>query len=324
MPLPSDENLIKLGNDLIAQFDAIFGRHPGFRPAHAKGVLLTGTFTASQEGAALSRAPHISRPSTPVTARFSNSTGLPLIPDNDPNANPRGLAIRFHLAEHVHTDIISHSTDGFPTRTGQEFLEFLRAAAASGPSTPSPSPVEMFLGAHPAALAFVRTPKPCPSSFAREAYFGVTAFRFINKEGVARYGRYRITPFAGVEHLDEAAAGGAAVNYLFDELAHRIAAGPVRFDLQVQIAGKGDVVDDATIHWPDDRPLIHLGTVALTAQAPDNEKEQQRIIFDPLPRVDGIEPSADPLLELRAAIYLLSGRRRRRAEESERRMSTSA
>ena len=126
MPLPSDEKLIALSQDLLKQFDTIFGLHPGFRPTHAKGVMLTGTFTPSPDAASLTRAPHIARDSTPVTARFSNSTGLPEIPDNDPNANPRGLAIRFHLAEHVHTDIISHSTDGFPARTGEEFLEFLR------------------------------------------------------------------------------------------------------------------------------------------------------------------------------------------------------
>jgi len=40
------------------------------------------------------------------------------------------------------------------------------------------------------------------------------------------------------------------------------------------------------------------------------------MIFDPIPRVDGIEPSDDPLLELRAAVYLLSGRRRREVPES--------
>ena len=50
MPLPSDEKLIQLGNDLIPQFDTIFGLHPGFRPAHAKGVLLTGTFNPSAGG----------------------------------------------------------------------------------------------------------------------------------------------------------------------------------------------------------------------------------------------------------------------------------
>ena len=51
----------------------------------------------------------------------------------------------------------------------------------------------------------------------------------------------------------------------------------------------------------------------LNAVVPDNAAEQKQIIFDPIPRVDGIEPSADPLLELRAAIYLMSGRRRRSA-----------
>jgi catalase len=159
-------------------------------------TMLTGRFTPSPGAASLTRAPHIHRESTPVTVRFSNSTGVPLVPDNDHNANPRGLAIRFHLAEHVHTDIVSHSTDGFPTRTGQEFLEFLRALASSNPSKSSPSPFEAFLGTHPKALAFVQAPKPAPSSFARESYFGVTAMRFTNKDGVSRYGRYRIVPEA--------------------------------------------------------------------------------------------------------------------------------
>src|SRR5271156_4941431 len=131
MPLPTDEKILALSNDILQTFDSIFGLHPGFRPAHAKGVMLAGTFTPTSEAASLTTAPHITRDSTPVTVRFSNSTGVPVIPDNDPNANPRGMAIRFNLAEHVHTDIVSHSTDGFPTHTGQEFLQFLKALASS-------------------------------------------------------------------------------------------------------------------------------------------------------------------------------------------------
>ena len=316
MPLPSDEKLIALSQDLLKQFDTIFGLHPGFRPAHARGVMLTGAFTPSPDAASLTRAPHITRDSTPVTARFSSSTGLPQIPDNDPNGNPRGLAIRFNLAEHVHTDIISHSTDGFPTRTGQEFLEFLRAAASSDPSQPSPTPIEAFLAGHPKALAFVQTPKPSPSSFARESYFGVTAMRFTNKDGVSRYGRYRILPDAGNEHLDDATAKTQDANYLFDELTERIARGPISFQILVQVANDTDIVDDATVHWPEERPLINLGRMVITNPVSDDAREQKKIIFDPIPRVDGIEPSDDPLLELRAAIYLLSGRRRRQAPET--------
>jgi catalase len=316
MPLPSDEKLIALSQDLIQQFDNIFGLHPGFRPAHAKGTLLTGTFTPSPNAASLTRAPHMNRQSTPVTVRFSDSTGIPLIPDTDPNANPKGCAIRFHLAERVHTDIIAHSTNGFPTRTGQEFLEFLRALAASDPSKLSGSPLEAFLGSHPKALAFVQTPKPAPSSFARESFFGITAMRFTNKDGQNRYGRYRIVPTAGVDHLSDAAVAAKSPNFLFDELAERIGKGPVTFRVVAQLANDGDNVNDATEQWPEDRTLLDLGAIALTTPVADAAHEQKWIIFDPIPRVDGIDPSDDPLLELRAALYLISGRRRRAASET--------
>ncbi|MBL8295994.1 MAG: catalase, partial [Bryobacterales bacterium] len=168
---------------------------------------------------------------------------------------------------------------------------------------------------HPAARAFVQTPKPSPSSFAREQYFGVTALRFINQDGLSRYGRYRITPDAGVEHLDDAALKDKDANFLFDEIRRRIEAGPVNFKIHLQVAGATDPVDDATVHWPEDRPLVPLGEITLTGVAPDDAKQQKWIIFDPIPRVGGIEPSEDPLLEVRAAVYLLSGRRRREATE---------
>jgi len=107
----------------------------------------------------------------------------------------------------------------------------------------------------------------------------------------------------------------SGINSLYDELAERFSKGPVRFRILVQIADAEDTVDDATVHWPESRRLVELGTVELSQVVPDTLAQQKHIIFDPIPRVDGIEPSADPLLELRAAVYLLSGRRRRAAHE---------
>ena len=313
MPLPQDDRIVSLANELLEQFDQIFGRHPGFRAAHAKGILLAGTFTPARRVERLTRAPHVTRDKTPILARFSNSTGIPTLPDNTPDANPRGLAIRFNLAEHVHTDIVSHSTDGFPTRDGKQFLEFLEALAGSGPDTPSPKPVEHFLASHPAALAFVQTPKPFPKSFATDTYFAVTAYQFTNASGQTRFGRYRIVPEAGNRYLTQEEVNGLTANYHFEEIAKRIASGPVRFKILVQLAEEQDDTDDATVHWPEERELLEFGTVEMTHTVENDAAEQKQIIFDPIPRVEGIEPSADPLLELRAAIYLLSGRRRRKS-----------
>ena len=314
MPLTTDEKLMTLSRDVIEAFDkADGGVHPGFRPAHAKGILLTGAFTPSSEATSLTSAPHILRTSTPVTVRLSDFAGIPTIPDNDPNASPRGCAIRFHLDEHVHTDIVAHSVDAFPSRTAEEFLDFLNALIATDPTGPHPNAIEQFLGSHPAALAFVQAPKPFPVSFAKESFFAVSAFKFTNAKGVSRYGRYRILPAAGNEYLDDAAAAAKTPDFLFEELKQRIAKGPVKFRLIVQLAHDGDTVDDATVRWPEDRPQLTFGEITLMQIAPDNASEQQRIIFDPIPRVNGIEASADPLFEPRANVYLLSGRRRRAA-----------
>jgi catalase len=297
---------------LLDALDALSGLHPGFRPAHAKGAMCSGTFTPSAEAVKLKRAPHAARPSTPVVVRFSDSSGLPSVADNDPQlASPRGIAVRFYLADHVHTDIVAHSHDGFPVRTGEEFLEFLRAAAAFGQG--QPAAFGAFLASHPRAKQFVEAPKPIPSSFARESFFAVTAFRFTNQQGQSRYGRFRIRPDAGNEHLSAADAAGRPANFLFDELAQRLARGPVKFGVRVQLAGEGDNVADATAAWPDSRPEAAFGTISLTARVNDADPEMRKIIFDPVPRVDGIDPSADPIIAVRSAIYLLSGRRRRAA-----------
>ena len=240
-------------------------------------------------------------------------SSIRIVPDYDENASPRGIAVRFYLAEHVHTDIIGHSTDGFPTRTSGELVQLIRAIHASGPDVPKPTPIESFLASRPAALAFVQAPKPVPTSFAKESFYSVSAYKFTNKEGISKFGRYRVVPLDGNEYLEPSVAAKQDPNFLFDEIKSRLARGSVKMRILVQVASDGDVVDDATLHWPHERPLIDFGTIELNGLVPDEEAAQRHIIFDPIPRVDGIEPSGDLLLDERASLYLASGRRRRAA-----------
>ena len=273
--------------------------------------MLSGTFTPTQAAKDLSTAPQFNSPSTPVTLRFSNFNGLPQIPDTSPDANPRGLSIRFNLGEHSHTDIVAYSTPFFPTRTGAGFLELLKSLAASPPGTASPSPFEKFLGANLAALAFVQAPKPAPSSFAREAFYAVNALKFVNLDGKSKYFRYRILPAAGEDHLDDATVKEKGPDFLYDESQKRVAEETVVFRVMAQLAEEGDEINDLIVHWPENRQLVELGTVKVGTVVKDNAKEQKQIIYDPIPRVEGIETSDDPLLEMRAASYLMSGRERR-------------
>jgi catalase len=304
-----------LVNDLLDGLDKLAGGlHAGFRPVHAKGLMYAGTFTPSPDAAKLTRAPHAARPSTPVTVRFSLAAGIPSAADNDPTeASPQAMAIRFHLAEHVHTDIIAHSHNGFPARTGEEFLEFVRAALVSGPGGATPPPIVAFLAAHPAAKAFVEAPKPIPTSYARQAYFAVTAFKFTNAAGQSRFGRFRLRPEAGMEFLRPEQVAKRTADFLAAELSERLAKGPAVFRVLVQLAEAGDDVTDSTKIWPESRPETEFGVIAIRERVDELAPERRKIIFDPLPRVDGIDSAGDPLTAVRSDLYLVSGRRRRAA-----------
>jgi catalase len=307
-----------LSTDLLAVLDTLSGGvHAGFRPVHAKGAMYSATFAPSPEAAKLTKAPHAKGPTTPATVRFSLSAGIPSAADNDPKASgPQGMAVRFHLAEHVHTDIVAHSHNGFPARTGEEFLEFLRTVVASGPGAPNPPPIAAFLASHPAAKTFAEAPKPIPSSFARQAFFAVTAFKFTSAEGTSRFGRFRCVPEAGTEFLTPEQAATKTSDFLVAELSHRLSKGPVKFRIRVQLAEPGDTVNDATVIWPESRTLIEFGTLTISARVDELAPEMRKVIFDPIPRVDGIDSAGDPLTDVRSDIYLLSGRRRRAAGAS--------
>ena len=162
-------------------------------------------------------------------------------------------------------------------------------------------------------VADVHIPKPIPTSFAKESFFAASAFKFSNAVGVSRHGRYRVQPVGGNEYLSDTEAAARDPNFLFDEIKERIAKEPVTFRVAAQLAEDGDTVDDATIRWPDGRPEQAFGEICLRDIDAENAHEQQQIISDPIPRVDGIEPSAEPLFGQRANIYLMSGRRRRAA-----------
>jgi catalase len=296
---------------IVDTLNAIFGKHPGFRSAHAKGIVCEGEFLPAASASGLSKAPHLRGIPVKATVRFSDSTGLPDVPDGATGANPHGLAVRFHLPGGGSTDIVSNAFNGFSVATGEDFLAFLRAVAATGKDAPKPTPLEKFLAAHPKAMKVVTAPKPTPASFATEPYFGVNAFLFTNSEGEARYGRYQFRPEAGSKFLTAEEAAKKPANFLVDELGDRLAEGPAKFRLVVQLAAEGDPVDDATAVWPDDRSTVELGILSVTRRVVDNDAAQKALAFDPLHLVDGIEASDDPLLEVRSAAYAISRRRRK-------------
>ncbi len=295
---------------LVDQFNTMFGVHPGFRANHAKGSVFEGTFMPAPTASALSKAAHLQSTPVPIIVRFSNGGGLPDMPDVHPSYRTRGMAIKFHLPTGADTDIVSISNDRFPVSNGEDFLSLLKAIAGTGPDTPKPTPLEAFLSTHPATLAAVQVPQPIPVSYATLPYHGIDAFKFTNAAGVTKFGRYIIAPEAGEQYLKDDEAAKLPPNFLSDAVKEQIKTKPVKFKLLVQLAGDGDSITDATQKWPDSRPTVELGEISITTADPDSLGHEKKLLFVPTNVTDGIAPSDDPLITLRAQAYGVSFGRR--------------
>jgi catalase len=294
--------------DLANKMD---GTHPGYRAFHAKGVVVEGSFKASAEAAHLSSAALFSGSSIPLTARFSDGSGMPTVPDGSP-AMPRGIAIKYHLPGGADTDMVTNSFKFFPVGTGEEFRDFLTAATGTTPDQPHPNKIEQFMGSHPQAPKALGTLQ-VPDSFADEEYHGIDAFIFVNKSGKRQAVRYLIEP-EKVVHITPEEAAKQSPNYLFDELPMRLAKKPVVFHLKAQLAEPSDQTKDASLPWPDDRKVVDLGVLTITKIVTNSADVEKKLLFLPTNLTAGIELSDDPLPSVRSAAYGVSYGRRGQAQ----------
>ena len=287
----------------------LWGRHPGLRANHARGVVAEGSFVPTPEAAALSTASVFAAKSVPVTVRFSDATGLPDLADGKDAANPHGMAIRFRPEGSTYVDVVLNSLPYFPVATGEEFQQLLQAASESGPDAPKPTKIEQFIAAHPAAAKAGSTVET-PTSFARETYNGIDAFIFVDAGGKRQPFRFQFQPVPNAEHLEQADAAKMPPDFLLTELPARLQKERAEFRVMAQLANPGDQTRDPTQPWPADRQMVNLGTLTLTGAVADQARAQHDLRFLPNHLTPGIEVSDDPLIDARVRSYVISFGRR--------------
>ncbi len=288
-----------LAEEVVDAINEISGVHPGHRAAHAKGTLLTGTFTGA--GTDLTTAAHLQGEPVRVTARFSNGGGDPNIPDYAREG--RGMAVKFYLPDGGKTDIVALTLPCFFVRTPEDFLSFTQARKDPEKLMPD------WLGAHPEALTAIQAALGAdpPASYATCAYNSIHSYRFVDADGGSRFVRYRWEPQAGEATLSGEDAKARGRDYLQEDI---LARGESAFRLVAVLATEEDAVDDPTVAWPDERERLELGRLVLTAPELEREQGGDILVFDPTRVTDGIEMSDDAVLRFRGPAYSVSVARR--------------
>ncbi len=300
-----------LYEQLVDAANAIYGAHPRHRALHAKGTFCSGTFTASPEAAALSRAAHFRGEPVPALIRFSNGSGDPQA--SDAERDSRGMAVKLRPRGGRESDILAVTTPAFVLRTPEEFLELMRLRKPD-PDTGAPDFARLgaFLAEHPESQTAVQATLDAepPASYATLAYHSPHAFRLVNGEGDGTWVRYSWRPDAGEATIPDDEARERGPDYLRAELTKRLREDPAAFELLLQIAADDDPLDDPTAVWPDDRDRVPGGRLEITEVVDDRETGDHIEVFDPTRVVDGIELPDDPILRARERAYSVSAYRR--------------
>jgi catalase len=276
------------------------GPHPGHRTLHARGNFYEGTFTASADAADLCRAALFSGSEVPVLVRWSNAAGSPRIPDRAPDV--RGMAVKFSTAA-GDADLLGQTAPRFPVRSPEDFVSMTEA-------TTRPATFPLWVARHPRALAPLLANARAkaiasPFSYAEKAYYPIHAYAWISDDGTRRWVRYRFRPQEG----RRPAGSFEGFNRLRQEIVARLAEGPVRFDVQVDLAADGDDPHDPMSVWKGSQELT-AGVLEVTGPVDDPEESGGPVVFDPTRVVDGIELSDDPILRYRPTAYSESVARR--------------
>ena len=300
-----------IDEQLVEAMAAIYGRHAGHRALHAKGTWARGSFRASPEAAAVCRAEHLGGAEVDALVRFSNASGDPQ--SHDADRDNRGIGVKLRVREGVETDILGSTSPAFITRTPEDFLEVLRLRRPD-PATGQPDMERLgaYLAAHPEARTAVMATinSEPPASFATLTYFSPHAFHLLAADGARTWVRWRWQPPDGERRIPDDDARRRGRDYLSEELAERLAAGTVALELVLQLADEEDPLEDPTAVWPDERDRVLAGRLELSELVESPERDGHIDVFDPLRLIDGIEPSADPVLHARPRAYSVSAYRR--------------
>ncbi|RZT16306.1 catalase [Mycobacterium sp. BK558] len=290
---------------IIDRFQALSGVHPGFRRNHAKGVAVSGRFESTGAAAELTVATVLAAGVSPVVGRFSLGGGNPTVADTPGAVRGFGVAIGFPGRDQWRSAMINLPV--FPVNSPEAFYDQLLASAPD-PATGKPDPDAMaaFLAKYPAseaATAVIKQHPPTPG-FADSTFGGLNTFHFVDDSGVRTPVRWMLVPR---QRARPPAATGP--NGLFDALIQQVKAGPVAWDLRVVVGTDQDPVDP-TLPWPADRRAVTAGTLVLDTIETESPGNARDLNFDPLALPHGMEPSDDPILGARSAVYAESYRLR--------------
>lgn len=296
----------QLAEMAIDRIEKVFGKHNGYRRAHARGVIYEALFTATGDAAHLTTAEHFQAGETKAAVRFSHSSPNPVW--TDAMSPVKGMAVQFKLSGENSTNIVGVNAPVFFAKTPETFTKMLGLATSVKKGKLPLRTLVKLLIQYPDSRAAIKVLRKmhAPASFVKGRYYSIHAFYFIDREGRRTPVKYEWEPDAGVATLSPKDAKAMELGHFEKELESRLKNGPAGFRLNIIIGEPGDPTDDPTKEWPKERQKIIAGHLEIRSR----QVQDDDILFDPTAMASGIACSEDQILAFRSPAYSISHKRR--------------
>lgn len=292
------------------------------RVVHARGFAAHGTFECYKSMSEHTKAGFLQETGqkTPVFVRFSTVVGS--LGSMETARDVRGFAVKFYTEEGNY-DLVGNNIPVFFIQDAIKFPDMVHAIK------PEPhNEIPQASSAHDTFWDFVAnnqetahmimwlmSDRAIPRSFRMMEGFGVHTFRFVNKEGKAKFVKFHWKPVLGVHSLvwDESQTiGGKDPDFHRRDLWEAIELGEYpEYELGIQMIDEKDEfmfdfdILDATKLWPEEIvPVELIGKLTLNKNVDNVFAETEQVAFHPGNIVPGIDFTNDPLLQGRLFSYI--------------------
>lgn len=325
-PIINDKNSLTIGPngktlledmhliDKLAHFDR--ERIPE-RVVHAKGAGAFGVFVPYQSMCQYTCADFLNAPNKPtnVFVRFSTTGGSK--GSADTVRDVRGFAVKFYTNHGIY-DLVGNHIPVFFIRDAMKFPDLVHAAKPDPHSNlRDPERFWDFISCTPESthiISWLYSDAGIIKNYAKMNGYSVNTYVWVNAKGERRYIKYHWKSMQGIETISRQKAAelagtnpDIASSLLFNDIAQ---GNCPKYELCVQMMCEKDAqcLDynplDATKIWSEcDFPLCKVGLMTLNKNPENFFAQVEQAAFCPGNLVNGIEFSADKLLQGRSFSY---------------------
>lgn len=277
-------------------------KNPKQKINHTQGFCALGTFTPNSEASKRFDIPILRDKNIPAEVRYSLGGAI-----KSDKSKGRGMALRMQTNAESWSMVLLNTEINF-AKNPQEFITFFEMRIPQNGRVDSEK-IKTITQNTPSFKNFEKYMQGIgiTPSVANTAYHSIHTFYFKEKNGKNIPARITFEPLLGAKYATQKELDSMNDSFLESDFARHVANAPIKYNMYLILANKGDRVDDTTALWQGAHKRALIGTLSV-AQTSDGACNDEMFLPADIPQ--GVSAPSDPLFSVRNEVYGITFGRR--------------